>query len=398
MGGYLAVTDDRALTPEGVSVVAKDFLPRSEYIPTPNALTQPLAPPQPATATKVDGYTYGDSWTGAKVGYSASSYPYLLKDLMGLSSMTNRGVAGSRIQNVAVHAQSPSGAPWVPGTKGLVMVGGLLNNQVEADDLNNRDTAFASMRALVARLSAGAIREDSDRTTFTYNGTFQTFTDPVASGGTARWVNPTLVDGAFDSATVTVNVPAGVNYLQFIGLAPEMGTGATFTLHNGAGAEVARQRTDGRSRTTLGQGAGEGKRAPVVMRVPGTAGGTFTLKTTTPPGYSGAVLGYVDCLITLAENPPMVILAKPVHVSHPGYQKTALETYLRSIPDTMAAEFSNVVVADPNLGFDNVAMLGPDLLHPVDAGQYHMAAAAREAVHATVLRRAAILQVPGLIS
>jgi hypothetical protein len=391
MAGYLTVNDDRTLTAAGVEVVAKDFPRRSEIV----GPTAP-PPPQPPTAPAISGWAYGDSWTGPT--YGTAAWPTLLRDYMFLYTMYNRGVAGSRIQNVAVHAQAPGSAPWSPGNHGMVVVGALLNNQADADDSNNRDTAYESMRALVARFSSSAIREDTDAATFTYNGTWQTFTDPMPSGGTARYVNPTLAADAVHSGTVTVNVPAGVNYLQFIGLAPEMGTGATFTLHNAGGAEVARARTDARSRTTLGQGLGEGKRAPVVLRVPGTAGGTFTLKVTTPPGYAGAVLGYVDCLITLAAQPPMVVLLKPVHVLHPSYQKTALETYLRTIPDTMAAEFSNVVVADPNLGFDPATMLGADLLHPIDPGHKHVTAAIRDAINATAVRRALILNTPGLVS
>jgi len=386
MAGVLTVTDDKNLTPAGETVVGKAFLRRSEY--TPPAL------PQPPTGPAISAWAYGDSWTGAT--YGTAAWPALLRDYMFLYTIYNRGVAGSRIQNVAVHAQAATGAPWTPGNRGLVAIGALLNSQADTDDTNNRDTALESMRALVARFSAGTIREDTDAATFTYNGTWQTFTDAMASGGTARYVNPTLADGAVSSATVTVNVPAGVNYLQFIGLAPEMGTGATFTLHNAGGTEVARARTDGRSRTTLGQGLGEGKRAPVVLRVPGTAGGTFTLKVTTPPGYTGAVLAYVDCLITLAAQPPMVVLLKPVHVAHPSYQKTALETYLRTIPDTVATEFSNVVVSDPNLGFDTATMLGADQLHPLDPGHKHVTAAIRDAIEATVIRRAALLAMPGL--
>lgn len=35
MAGYLGVTDERTLTPAGVAVVGKDFVPRSEYAPAP---------------------------------------------------------------------------------------------------------------------------------------------------------------------------------------------------------------------------------------------------------------------------------------------------------------------------------------------------------------------------
>ncbi|WP_242085970.1 hypothetical protein [Microbacterium lacticum] len=391
MTGYLAVTDERTLTSAGVAVVAKDFVPWDEYAP-PSA---PLA--QAPTAPTINLWTYGDSWTGPKIGYATVAWPAATRDLLFLGTLTNRGQAGSRIQNIAVHAQAPTGAPWTPGTKGIVAVGGLLNQQVEGDTAANRDTAYASLRALTARLSSGVIREDTDPA-FTFNGTWDTFTDPMASGGTARSVNPTLAADATHTATVTVNVPAGVNYLQLIGMADTVGKGATFTLHDGADVEVARQRTDAHSVPTLSQGIGEGARAPVVMRVPGTAGGTFTLKVTTPSGYAGAVLGYVDCLITLADEPPLVVLLKPVHVTHPSYQKEALETYLRSLPETMASEFPNVVTVDPNLGFDNVAMLGPDLLHPFDNGHLHVATAVRDAVNATAIRRALIQQTPGLVA
>ena len=392
MAGYLSVTDELKLTPAGVGVVGKDFVPRSEYVPP----APPAPPVQPATARKFAGYTYGDSWTGAK--YGTAAWPALIREYLGLSTLSNRGVAGSRIQNIAVHLQAADGAPWTIGTPGLVVVGGLLNNQVEADDSNNRDTALESMRSIVARLSSAAIRENTDPATFVYQGDWSIFTDPMPSGGSAHTAAATLAEGEVHTATVTVTVPPGTNYLQLIGLAPEVGTGATFTLHGASGAEVARTRTDGRGRTTANQGLGEGKRAPVVMRIPGTAGGTFTLKITTPPGYSGPVIGQVDGLLTLAEAPPMVALLKPAHVPHKGYQKTDLEAYLRSIPDTMAQEFANVVVVDPNLGFDPETMIGEDLLHPVDPGHKHMAASIRDAIRETVIRRAAFLVLPGLLS
>jgi len=346
------------------------------------------------TAPTIAGYTYGDSWN-----YGApTTYANLLKDSLWLSSMTNRAVSGNRIQNVAVDAQAVgTSTVWTPGTKGLVLLGGLLNPQNEGDNTTNRDTALESMRAVVARFSSAAIREDNDTATFTYNGTWSTFTDAMTSGGTARYVSPTLAADAFDTATVTVNVPAGVNYLQFIGLDPTLGTGATFVLYNAGSVEVARTRTDGRAIKTPTKGIGEGQRAPVVMRVPGTAGGTFTLKVTTPPGYAGQVFGYVDCMLTLSDKPPMVVALKPPHVLHPNYQNAALETYLRTVPDTVAAEFSNVIVADANAGFDTATMLLPDLLHPLAAGQTSVATQIKYAINSSILRRAALAAIPGTV-
>jgi hypothetical protein len=346
------------------------------------------------TAPTIAGYTYGDSWN-----YGApTTYANLLKDSLWLSSMTNRAVSGNRIQNVAVDAQAVgTSTVWTPGTKGLVLLGGLLNPQNEGDNTTNRDTALESMRAVVARFSSAAIREDNDTATFTYNGTWSTSTDAMTSGGTARYVSPTLTADAFDTATITVNVPVGVNYLQFIGLDPTLGTGATFVLYNAGSVEVARTRTDGRAIKTPTKGIGEGQRAPVVMRVPGTAGGTFTLKVTTPPGYAGQVFGYVDCMLTLSDKPPMVVALKPPHVLHPNYQNAALETYLRTVPDTVAAEFGNVIVADANAGFDTATMLLPDLLHPLAAGQISVATQIKYAINSSILRRAALAAIPGTV-
>lgn len=348
----------------------------------------------PTSAPKFAGTAYGDSWTYAN--YSAIPYPEQLVGLMGLSGMDNRGVSGSRIQNVALYAQAVTGKPWVPGTKGMVTVGALLNNQAEPDDVNNRNTALESTRALVARLSAATIRQQDDASIFTYNGTFNSFTHEAADGGTARYANPTLTDGQIYTNTVTLTVPAGINYVQFIGLAPQTARGATVILFDSSNVEITRLATDGMSRVTPG-GIGTGARAPLVLRIPGTTGGTFTLKFTTPTGYAGQVWAFIDCLITLAENPPMVVLLKPVHVLHASYQKPELETYLRSIPDLMATEFKNVVVADPNEGFNTATMLGEDLLHPNSEGQAHVTKLVRNAVNATILRKAAILAMPGLV-
>jgi hypothetical protein len=84
----------------------------------------------------LSGYTYGNSWI-AYVNYSATKYPLRLPAKWGFASIRNKANAGYRMQDTAVNAfgKSPTltapatAYPCTAGTKGVVVVGDLLNNR-----------------------------------------------------------------------------------------------------------------------------------------------------------------------------------------------------------------------------------------------------------------------------
>jgi hypothetical protein len=342
--------------------------------------------------TGVNGYTYGNSWI-AYANYSAVQYPLRLPAKLGLAAMNNKANAGYRMQDTAVNAfgttptlTAPATAyPWTAGTKGVIVVGDLLNNLIEPDNQRNRDTALESCRALVALLSASAKVEDS-AAAFTFTGTWSTLTSDQLSGGSGRYINPNLNDGIESAQYVDIVVPAGVNYLTFWGAeGAASGTrGGTFVIRDGA-TLLAEVSTDAKAyMTTL---RANGGRAPVVYKVPGTAGRTLRITAKPPAGYSGVFYAIIDTMLTQSATPPLVVLVKPVQTLAATHNKPALLTYLRTVPDTVAAEFPNVVVIDPATGWDPATMLGADLLHPNEAGQEFLANKVVAGVKAEMLRR-----------
>lgn len=342
--------------------------------------------------TGVSGYTYGNSWI-AYANYGAQQYPLRLPAKMGFTSVANKANAGYRMQDTAVNAfgttptlTAPQTAyPWTAGTKGVVVVGDLLNNLIETDDQRNRDTALESCRALVALLSSETKTEDTSGS-FTYSGTWSTLTSDQMSGGSSKYINPNLTDGLESTQYVDIAVPAGVNYLTFWGSqgAADGTRGATFLIREGA-TLLGTVPVDAKAYSTTLRA--NGGRAPVVFKVPGTTARTLRVTAKPPTGYSGVFYAIIDVMLTISATPPLVVLVKPVQTLAATHNKPALLTYLRTVPDTVAAEFSNVIVIDPASGWDPATMLGADLLHPNELGQEFLANKVVAGVKAEMLRR-----------
>jgi hypothetical protein len=259
-----------------------------------------------------------------------------------------------------------------------------LNNLIEADDQRNRDTALESCRALTALLSASGRTEETD-VAFTFNGAWSIMSSDQVSGGALKYINPNLTDGIESSQYVDIAVPAGTNYLTFWGSnGPGDTRGGTFLIRDGASL-IGTVVTDAKSyNTTL---RASGGRAPVVWKVPGTTARTLRVTAKPPTGYSGVFYALVDAMLPQSTTPPLVVLVKPVQVLASTHNKPALLTYLRTVPDTVAAEFSNVIVVDPATGWDPTTMLGADLLHPNELGQEFLANKVVAAIKTEMLRR-----------
>lgn len=326
----------------------------------------------------ISGYMYGNSWL-AVANYSATQYPIRLTTKLGLASMGNKATSGYRMQDTASVAVKAGANQWTAGTKGVVVVGDLLNNLIEADDAVNRATALESCRALVAVLQASSRVE---QTAFTYSTTpyawvSTTSAQDYASGGSLALVGDT--DGAYADITVT----AGTSYLLMHGTDGTTWKSGKITVTQG-GSTVGEKVLDGTARITPYTTNGL---APVVVKLTGLTAGTVRA-TYTLDGRTGTYC-FLDALLPQSSTPPLVVLVKPPQVNASSHTagKAALLTYLRTIPDTVAAEFPNVVVVDPHLhGWDPATMLGADLLHPNELGQETLANAVVATIKGEMLK------------
>lgn len=351
-----------------------------------NAVAGAVTADMATSFTGVAGWAYGNSWINS-ANYGAEQYPLRLPAKTGLAGMTELASSGFRMQDTAVHALGTE-APytWPANRKGFALIGDLLNNLIEPDSTANRNTALESMRATVAVLSAASRIEQTDAI-FTYSGTWSTLTATSVSGGTAKYVSHTVSDITEGVSYFDVAVPAGVNYICFVGtMAGSATNGATAIIREG-GTELGRIATDDRSVATP-YGIAAGTRAPVVFRIPGTTARTLRVTLTGTSGTAASHMLLIDCLITQSATPPLIVLVKPVQTLISTHDKPDLLTYLRTIPDTVKAEFGDhVLVVDPATNWDPATMLGADLLHPNELGQEHLANAVVAALKAEMLRR-----------
>jgi hypothetical protein len=317
-------------------------------------------------------YDWGHSWLA---GSPSSSYAQIAADALGCSGHTSFATSGYRMQDTSQSMiGTVDGKPWVSRTGGVVIVGDLLNNLIEADTGANRAAAAEGMRAVVAMLCAGARIEQES---FSFSNYLQTDNAKTyASGGSIA-----IASSSSATATIPIAYP-GLNYLLLGGLSGTNGErGGIFTVKQN-GVTIATKDTD--ARTVYGKVARDYNN--VAVRLPDLTNSplevTFSTAGRTSPTY-----GVIDALLPQQQTPPLVIIVKPVQTTINTHNKPALFTYLRTVPDTIAAEFgSHVLVVDPASGWNTSTMLQGDGLHPNDLGQAHIGAAIVTAVQRRIQR------------
>ncbi|MFZ1250538.1 MAG: hypothetical protein WAR37_03795 [Candidatus Microsaccharimonas sp.] len=320
--------------------------------------------------------TYGASWTQYG-SYDTQPYSTYLPDLLGFSEVINRGRAGSRMQDITVMAVE-SGHPisWDPAQRGVVIIDGLGNNLIEADNAANRSAAVEQLRALVALVSSSARVE---QTSFTFTGGWNdtTSTQSYASGGSVAIT--TSSNGEYADIPVTEQD----HYVLMHGIDGTTARGGRFTFTQGA-TSLGSKLLDGTTIRT-GREADNGA-APVVFKITGHSAGTIRA-TFDNNGVPGA-LGILDAILPQSATPPLIIIFKIPPLTAPTHNKPALYDYLRTLPDIIASEFGkHIIVVDPAPGWDPATMLGADGLHPTKLGVDHLNKAIVSTVRATIWRR-----------
>lgn len=286
---------------------------------------------------------YGDSWTSADMentpGLRAVEQ---LRDRLGLS-LTNNAVTGYKAEDCAVAAIGTTGT-FVVGTGGTVLVASAgLNDLLAADTAQQRAASANGLRALFAALVAA---ERIEQTAFTFSGTWGSTNSTLAdaSGDSNAY---TTTPGASASYTVTT---AGTYYLLTHGV--DLGTfGATGAMVVTQGATTLATIDLRNQHVDTGHLADSGF-GPLSVRLEGVVPGTLTVTldglSQTPP-----VNGFIDALLRVDPDPPVILAVKPVTVTGSSYAgKDALLGYVRDLYDTMATEFGpTVIVADPDSDF-----------------------------------------------
>jgi hypothetical protein len=351
---------------------------------------------------------YGHSYTVSPGLMCTSGWEFFqrAKTRWNATSATTYGVSASRMtdtvqdilgQNVAVPV---AGSTWAGTRKGVVILDGPFNDFVNhgasstptALTTGQVETYRCSLRTALAALRSNLVDTSGSTTT----GSWTTFPYAGCVGGSDR---RTLVQNSSISTTVTVPTGGGTVWVLDYTFATDVTTpdphGTVRIDVDGAQAATV---TSADFPMTMIYATRSGSAAslqtlPQVTKLTGLTPGSHVIKQTKTDATSLNV--FSDAIFVEVANPvPVLLLIDPLPdparwgLTTPQYNTTvANRALLIPVLQSVAAEFSNVVVVDPAL--NPTTDLGTDGIHPNDAGM-------RKIADALSLARASIPDSPGL--
>lgn len=330
--------------------------------------------------------TYGHSFL-AETGLTdpAGYYAHRISAQFGMAYPSDstgslkRAVGGSYAESAA--DVMLTGQPWTSskrlGGDAVLLIQALINtarkNGIDAVTRQGAEHALRTMCALGSSLEV--IPDDATR--FTYSGTWTVNAHADFHGGgyhqaqsAGKYVTFTVPTDGCHFLTVARKAGLSASVIEF----ERLDTGEifrTWTNEDQAQAGLARNYVP----------------AAIPLRVPaGTRVRVHLLS------------GYLVCdgLIVPASRPGPIVLMKEPHLldyslstMFPNGSDAALD-YFNEILDVMAAEFPNVLTADPNAGgyWDKTAHLLPDGVHPTADGHQALADTLVDAVRAQLVVKA----------
>lgn len=323
----------------------------------------------PASATGApDLYVYGHSLTtGSDLQDPLQAYPWLVAGEGSWTNLFSRGVNGSLVHEAAERLYGTGAASWSTADSGDVLIQANLNT---ARDFGPDPLALATsrnaLRAMVATISASRRIEDSDRR-HSYFGTWRTKSMSWTSGGS---VHVATRNGSRVQFTAV-----GGEYLSIRGVA---GSGVTLRVSDRTTRRtIARIRTGQRVHPAYSHAG-----IPLLYRLPDSLAG-HTVRMTKESGTGRFTF---DARLPARNDPGTVILVKEPYLAdyslstaHPNGSDAAIDAF-NGVVDKLAAEFPNVVTVELNAaGWDPMAFLQPDGVHPNEAGHRFIADAVRAA-------------------
>jgi len=297
----------------------------------------------------------------------------------GTANDLKRAIGGTSVRSASsAQVIGSATANFVAGTKALVVIQALINSSrlhgAVAGDLT---TAANALRSMLAAISASERRENN-HASLTYTGSWQSASSTDTSGGTWQYTSVT-------NDYVQIVTPAQPCYILFIGKNSANGPVVTVTDQTNAGAAVG-------SFDLSNQSVSDFTFVHYAYKVPtALQGNTLRFQKT-----GGSTSFNVDVALPQSATPPPVLMMKEPYLanyaastSYPNGSDAATDAF-NNLIDTMAAEFPNVIVADPNKAgyWDKNKHTQADQVHPNEAGNAALARAAYDAVRAWQTRKA----------
>ncbi|WIB34814.1 hypothetical protein [Curtobacterium sp. MCJR17_043] len=387
----------------GVNAIANDDA-NATLIATPGTATNSalasFGMSAPPISNRAQLITYGHSFLAEQGLADASRYwARRLAKALGLTYPTSdggaandlkRAIGGSSIGDTlgrvggATGFGDPQVPRWVPGTKALVVLQCLMNTLRlrGATDLDLR-SATNYGRAMLAILSASEIIDDSDpRITKSTGTAWASQTSGFPLNGSSSY---NATNGAYFEYTVPSNRDAYI-----------------VTLSRGGGtAGVIVDITDQTAGTVLVSGLDLSNQTIsasgiYAWRTPASARGA---RGPFHQDGGGSALN-IDAVLPVSLTPPPVLWMKEPYLANyaastqfPNGSDAAVNSF-NAIVDLLAAEFSNVIVADPNqFGYwdKTTDILTSDQVHPNEKGHFDLARTGIDAIRAWQTRKALAL-------
>jgi hypothetical protein len=357
-----------------------------------NAAGVPVIPISAGSKSRL--ITYGHSFLAEQGLVDVTHYwARRLAQALGLTYPTSddgsvndlkRAVGGSTIGDTVARVAGATGLgtpvpAWTPGTKALVVLQCLLNtlrlNGATALDLTS---ATNYGRAILAVLSASEIIDDTDARITKSAGTWTAATQGLWVSGTAQY-------NAANGAYFEFVVPGDRDVYIATASRGQNTAGAVVSIADQTAGATLVPSLDLSNQTISSSGI-------YVWRTPSSARG-HTVRVTKTGGTSL----YLDAVLPVSPTPPPVLWMKEPYLANyaastqfPNGSDAAVDAF-NAIVDVLAAEFPNVIVANPNKpGYwdKNMDILTSDQVHPNDKGHLDLARAGYDAIRGWQTRKA----------
>lgn len=300
-------------------------------------------------------------------------YPTLTTD-----SDMMRAVAGSSAEEASQRAfgGGSAGFTWRVGDRYPLLLQCIINtSRRTGQDAAARTGVTHCLRGMAALVSSSRAYMAGDAI-FTYS---TGWTSSTVSTSMSKTV-PTIGTSASDAVNVTFTMPAGKAWILILSRNASL-SGNTMQIYNMTkGVEIS---TFNNTNTAASDTIGTYVTIPVEVRA--TPGDTIRLRAPSATRLGNFAF---DGLLVADPNPAPVFMMKEPYLADyslsTAYPKgsDAVFDYFNATMDTVAGEFRNVIVANPNTAgyWNKNTMIQSDGVHPNAAGSLALAQTLRDAV------------------